>query len=221
MDGAHAVDLLSAREGEVDVAIGGEALGDQGIGGEENTVDGALGVQRPAPPETTVLNDAVKGGLIPAALVHGHYVVVGHHDGGRALGLSLPTEQETAVGETGELADLKNVGVQGRELGNELFKLGIILQGGIHVGHGLADHQLAEGVHGGVLVEVHGGSISLGLGLGLEGNGTDEDDRQEHDQGEGDQNGEGVEQQHADAQSEPFVHVTALPSCRGSAPRSP
>ena len=145
---------------------------------------------------------------------------MGHHDGGGTLGLTLPAEQEASVGEAGELAGLKDVRVKGGELGNELFKLGVVLQGGIHIGHGLALDQLAEGLHRGVPVDVHGGGVGLGLRLGLEGGGSDEDDRQEDNDRQGDEDGEGIEQQYDDAQSEPFVHIKAPLSCKGYGPRS-
>ena len=77
-------------------------------------------------------------------------------------------EEKSPVGESGEGANLQNVGIKLRQKRNKLFKFPVIFQAGVHIGHGLALYQFLQGGDGRILVKVHRSRVDLGLRLGIE-----------------------------------------------------
>ena len=75
---AGAEDLLAAGESEINVVDWPEAPGDQIFRRGKDAVEGHLGVQGAAAPHDAVLDDGVKGWLVPMILFHGDDVIVRH-----------------------------------------------------------------------------------------------------------------------------------------------
>ena len=111
IDGAGAVDLLLTGEGEVNILLRPETLGDEMIGSGKHAVKGDLGIKGAAAPQHAVLNDALEGGLFPVLLLHRDNIKVRHHDRSLIVGLARPVEQQAAVRQAGEGAFFINMGI--------------------------------------------------------------------------------------------------------------
>ena len=148
------------------------------IGRAEDTVEGSLGIQRAPSPEDTVLDDAGKGRLVPAFLVHRHHVVVGHHHTGGNVGLAWPPEKQCPIRQLLEDAGTEHTGVQNRQHVDELLKFSVILHGRVVIGNGLAPDQLLQSLHGPVLIKAYRSLIQRRLGLGIEAQRPDDQHRQ-------------------------------------------
>ena len=139
-----AVHLFPAGKGKVDIILRLKALLDQILCRRENTVEGGLGVQGASAPENTVFNHGIEGRFLPVFLFHGHHIVVGHEDGRLTGRLTLPAKQKATIRELLQRAGLKNVRIELRQKGNELFKLGIILQRGVFARDGFAAYERSQ-----------------------------------------------------------------------------
>ena len=111
MHRAQTVDLLAAAERKINVLFGLVALRQQVVGRCQHTVKGDFGIQRTASPDHAVLQNCLKGRLAPTGLVHGHHIVVRHQHARLGVLFALPGKQQPAVGQTLELAGLKDVRV--------------------------------------------------------------------------------------------------------------
>ena len=179
VDSAPPVDLLLPGKGKVDILRRGKAGGNQVVGGTKHAVEGDLGIQRAAPPQHPVLQNARKGRFFPVFLLDGHHIVVRHHDGGFLVGLARPVKQQGAVRQTGEGAELKHMGVELRQQPDELFKFRRVLLCGVGIADGAAAHQLLQTTDGGFPVKFHRLAGGGGFRLGPEGRGAQQHDRQQ------------------------------------------
>ena len=202
--GTHAVDLFTAGEGEIDVIFRTEPLGDEVIGSGENAVEGGLGVQGATAPEDTVLQDARKGRLLPALLVHRHHIVVGHQHRRVPVVPAGPPQQQRPVRQLPDRTDIKHSGIQRGQQGDQLLELPVLFQGRIVVGNGFAPHQLGQGIHCRILVKIVAVASEGRLLLGGETGRPHCDHRSKG------------RQSHEDQDSD---HITAPLSCTGSGPR--
>ena len=170
-----AVDLFTAGEGEENIMFGAEALGNQVIGGAENTVHGDFGIQCAATPHDTVFNDGLEGRLVPLAFVHGHHIIVGHQHGGIPVDLAGPAHQQCTIRQGLHGADIEYSGVQIVKAGNQLFEFCVVFQRRIHIGDGFTSDQRGQRLNSGILIK---GDILVDqrrLGFGGESGGADKD----------------------------------------------
>ena len=147
MHRTKAIDLLAAAERKIDILFGLVALRQQMVGCRQHTVKGDFGIQRTASPDHAVLQNCLKGGLAPTGLVHGHHIVVRHQHARLAVLFAGPGKQQSAVGQTLELAGFKDVRVQLRQLVDELLELRVIFQLRVGVGHRLEADEGAQVFH--------------------------------------------------------------------------
>ena len=177
MHSTLAIDLLAARECEIYVAFGSEALRDQGVCRKQNAVKGHLGVKRTASPHASVLQECLECGHVPCILVDGNDVVVRHQHCGIAVGLAFPMKEQTAIGHALHGAGGKNTRVQRGKGVDQLFKFRVVLKRGIAVRDCLAAYQRAKRFRSAFLVKCHGCLIYGGLCFRLECQRTNENDR--------------------------------------------
>ncbi len=159
---------LLAVAGEVpDVARRDVALADEVLGRLEERADDALGVQRAAAPDLAVDDLGTKGVVLPVLALHGHHVLVSHHDDGVGRGVcARPAQQDAKVVDGGELAGLKGTRVEAAQRGHPLAEGLVVAQGGVLArDRGNAD-ELAEALDGRVVravaVGVHWGARRRG-----------------------------------------------------------
>ena len=151
---AGAADLLAAREREIDVVLGHEALRDEGVRAEEHAVEGDLGVERTAPPEHAVDDLGREGVVVPELLVHGHHVVVRHEHGGLAGLAAGPLEEQRAVIHARERAGLEHMRVELGQQPHELLELGVVLERMVVVRDGLAADEGLQRRDRGIAIEL-------------------------------------------------------------------
>jgi hypothetical protein len=159
------VDFLVTTEGKINIILGYKALVNKSLSRLENSVKSTLGIKSSASPKEAVVKDSLEGRLFPILLLHAYNVIMSHINAGGLIGLTLPSDKDTAITNLLKGALLEYSREKGGKKLLKFLKLRLVIKAGINMGDGFASDHLCKVTCSLLTVYKHGRNRACG-GLG-------------------------------------------------------